>query len=513
MPTIFLPEEERKITAIKGVTLLDCLRGEGFHVDAPCNGIKICRKCAVIVDGNPVLSCDYIVEEDVEVVLVSGGKLESDGTPGQHHGLEHGALSFDFMKSESHYNDGFIDTLTDKPRSVLGVGVDAGTTVLSVCLYDLLNDEFLGISSRFNPQTRFGADVLSRICYSRDNEGGLEMLRDLVYSEISSMIEELLETHGAVKDDIYCVAVAGNTIMLHFFAGISAETISLYPYDPVFTDSMDLFALPLPMNPKGVVTLLPSISGYIGGDITAGLMAIGFLESAATALFIDVGTNGEMVLASKGRFFATSTAAGPALEGMNIDCGSRAVPGAIGRAYIKDGEIGFDVIGGGSPNGICGSGLIDLTACLLELGYIGNNGKLDASRHDVKDNKVFFTEKVFISQKDIRQIQLAKGAIAAGIELLLKCSETEYAELERIYIAGSFGYNLDYSNVKKIGMVDKECICPVSFVGNTSLAGATMLLCNRKLLSDMENMKEIIEVVELGEMPDFRDVFLDTLSF
>ena len=395
----------------------------------------------MLVNGEPVLSCGYTVNDDITVVFTGSDQLMATGNNvPQRNENSAGSLPAEPAPTCRSGNTG-VKTKVDSEKGtpVLGIAFDLGTTGLSACLLDITIGDNLGTASRLNPQCRFGGDVLTRIAYCRDNEGGLEALRNLVYGELSSIADELLQAGGYETDCVYKVAVAGNTTMLHIFAGVSPETISYYPYEPVFTDPVKLSDLPIPINPAGVVTLLPSVSGYIGGDITAGLAAVDFLNTETTALFIDIGTNGEMVLARNNSFYAASTAAGPALEGMSITCGTRAVPGAIEHVSVTNGELRFDVIGEGTPVGICGSGLIDLTACLLEIGIIDSSGKLDTSGHGVHDKKYYLTETIYISQKDIRQIQLAKSAIASGIQLLLKASGAECGELEQIYIAGSFG--------------------------------------------------------------------------
>ena len=521
MPKIYLADQKKTITAEKNATLLETLRSAGCHVDAPCNGNKTCRKCTVIVNGEPEYSCEYIVTDDIEIALTSSDRLQTAGDPPRNPAPPRGQEDRFLDQSPQTAPVDCAASVPAPPPAPgareLGIALDVGTTGLSLCIIDMLTGENLGATSRLNPQCRFGGDVLTRICYCRDTKGGLATLRDLVHNEAASMAHELLEAGGLSPDDVRRTTVAGNTVMLHIFAGVSPESISYYPYAPVFTDPIEIKDSPLAMNEKGTVTLLPSVSGYIGGDITAGMAAIDFQSSEVTALFIDIGTNGEMVLVRDRQLYAASTAAGPALEGMNIDCGMRAVPGAVERVYDNDGDtdsgLAFDVIGGVTPIGICGSGLIDLTARLLEMEVIDAAGKMDSWRPDVKDKKYHLTENVYLSQKDVRQVQLAKGAIAAGIQLLLQTSGADYTDIERVYIAGSFGNSLDVASMKTIGMLDASCDCPVSFVGNTSLAGAAMVLRDLELLDKMQRTKEKVKVTELAELPEFQKVFMSNLHF
>jgi uncharacterized 2Fe-2S/4Fe-4S cluster protein (DUF4445 family) len=274
------------------------------------------------------------------------------------------------------------------------------------------------------------------------------------------------------------------------------------------------------MNPLGRCILLPGASAYIGADIIAGLVAINYESKTGLTLFIDIGTNGEMVLMDgPDSLLGTSCAVGPALEGMNISCGCRAVPGAVDSFAFNDDLLpDFTTIGGLPAVGICGSGLIELTAALLTAGLISPSGAFNPEATDsltsrMKDDRYHLTDDVFLTQRDVRQVQLAKGAVLSGILTLMKEAGHSVGDLEEIVIAGSFGYHLNEDSLRRIGLLPQDFRGKVSFVGNSCLSGASMALLNREVLRNMSNIASCIKVVELGSHPAFRSNFISSLQF
>ena len=552
MVTVSLPEKNISFAVESGTLLIQALREQGIVVDAPCNGAGLCKKCAVRVNGEPKLACREVVECDVEVLLAPGDDriqavhsvIEDSGLPlcpdvtlrplslphresaipwaralgcerdlarlralGQAEALGAGPYTGLF------YRGSLRALLPAQAQPPLGVAIDLGTTGLSACLLRLDTGEVLRAVSRLNPQCHSGGDVITRISYCMNEADGLLALQRAVLAELGDMVEELLRAAGFEFQNVFRIVVAGNNVMLHLFAGVSPQSIAHFPYRPVFCADLDITEPLLPMNPNGVITLLPSISGYVGADITAGLAAIGFCEKKGCSLFIDIGTNGEMVLNKRGKLYATSTAAGPALEGMNIDCGMRAVKGAIERVSAVEGELRFGTVLGGEACGLCGSGLIDLTAALLELGVVNAKGQLSRDDAHVRDHRYFLTQDIYLSQKDIRQLQLAKAAVAAGVELLLRAAELTYDELDEILIAGSFGYHLGAESLRRIGMLRPTYKGEIRFLGNTSLSGAVLFLRNKDVLTSLRTMCAEIQVVELAQTEEFQQVFVEQLGF
>jgi uncharacterized 2Fe-2S/4Fe-4S cluster protein (DUF4445 family) len=307
---------------------------------------------------------------------------------------------------------------------------------------------------------------------------------------------------------------------MHLLAGINPRGIAQAPYRPVFTHSLDLSALnqKLGLAKWAQVFSSPSISAYIGGDITSGLLATEVYHRKGTVIFIDIGTNGEIVLSKDGQLMATSCAAGPALEGMNIICGQRATTGAVDSFSLSEtGKIKYSTIGEAQATGICGSGLIDLCAELIKAEFINPSGRMTDSKKisqlTLKEGRFYLSDSVFLDQKDIRQIQLAKGAIRAAITMLLEHLEVNEEAIDEIVIAGSFGFHLKAESLKTIGLIPKDYGGKVTFVGNSSLAGSARMILDRKSSLELSKLVKKVEVIELGFDPKFQEVFLKSLAF
>jgi uncharacterized 2Fe-2S/4Fe-4S cluster protein (DUF4445 family) len=317
--------------------------------------------------------------------------------------------------------------------------------------------------------------------------------------------------------------------MLHLAAGINPRSLGQYPYTPELTGGSWLAGADVGLHiaASGVVYLPPIISAYVGADITAGLQAVRLHEQKETVLFIDIGTNGEMAIVHDGRLWATSTAAGPAFEGMNITFGMRAGQGAIERfTILKNGQVRMKTIGNAPAVGICGSGLMDIVAELVAHGVVAKNGKFVpadapdllpplAARLSKVDGKPVFSlsDTVYLSQKDIRQVQLAKGAIRAGVEFLLRHTGVEATRLDKVLIAGSFGFHLTAQSLITIGLLPAETAGRIEFVGNTAKTGGEAFLLNRDCRREMEQLVSRVDVVELANCTDFDRVFVEFLAF
>jgi uncharacterized 2Fe-2S/4Fe-4S cluster protein (DUF4445 family) len=321
--------------------------------------------------------------------------------------------------------------------------------------------------------------------------------------------------------------------MLHIAVNTDPYSLGQFPYIPSLLGAEHRPASDLRISPFGLIWLPPIISAYVGADITSGILSSALDKKKGTTVFIDIGTNGEMVLAKDGRLAASSTAAGPAFEGMNISCGMRASQGAIESFSIADGAVSFQVIGDNSGwegkttiTGICGSGLLDIAGELVRTGLIGSNGRfikpgnengapplIDRLRPHEGKNAFFITDDVYLSQKDIRQIQLAKGAIRCGIEMLLAHFNMSADDVDILEIAGSFGYHLNETSLLNIGLLPPVFAGKTAFVGNTSMSGAAAFLLNTSFRSQMAELVKEVDVVELANDENFEKNFIKYLSF
>lgn len=379
----------------------------------------------------------------------------------------------------------------------MAAAFDIGTTTLVGELLDVRSGAIRGFASRMNPQAVFGDDVLSRITHASHGPEALREVHDTVLTAMNEMLAEMAAEAAIKTRSVYEITVSGNTTMEHLFAGLSPNALGMVPFVPVARRGLTLEPdrVGIDMNPRGRVYVLPVIGGFVGGDTVAGIAATGLEEARRPALLIDIGTNGELALIHNGRLTATSCAAGPAFEGARISCGMRAAAGAI-ESVVLDQDVRVTTIGGGAPIGLCGSGLIDLAAELLRKGILLSQGLFvtpdalpdtlaPALRERVIEEEAgtaFVLARpeetrsgrpLLLTQRDVRELQLATGAIRAGISILLKRASLEPAQLDRVYVAGGFGNYIRLVNAQRIGLLPEALReDQFSFVGNTSLEGA-----------------------------------------
>jgi uncharacterized 2Fe-2S/4Fe-4S cluster protein (DUF4445 family) len=418
----------------------------------------------------------------------------------------------------------------DTTSRAYGVAVDIGTTTVVAALVDLLTGRELASASMINPQKNHGLDVLSRIQYLREHPDALGALSQLIRQGIDQLIAELCAQTAVERTHIYEVAVAANATMTHLFLGVDASGIGSSPYVAAFAGEVTLPALDvgLAIAPFGQVYCLPAVSSYIGADIVAGLITAEIHKSDQVALLIDIGTNGEIVLGSSRGLYACSCAAGPALEGMNISCGMRAAEGAIEQVRIDD-AVSLRTIAQKSPKGICGSGIIDAVAELVKVGAVGRSGRFTRLTGDEeprhwhsrlrRDGVARFVlsqgeaGEIAVTQKDIRQVQLAKGAILSGILSLTSHLGMRIADIERVYIAGAFGHHVRKESLARLGMFPRECLERVVLIGNSSKSGALMSLLSRSKRAEAARLARQVSYVELSCHPGYDRLFADCLSF
>lgn len=422
------------------------------------------------------------------------------------------------------YGKELIEVRKPNNKPLYGIAIDIGTTSIVAYLIDLTKGE-IDVASSMNPQAKRGADVISRIDYSA--KGGLQELKDLVVGEINLLIEELCKRQGIEPIDIYDVTVVGNTTMMHLFLGVPPNYIAISPYIPAFTKSLlfDAFQLGIHINPRGKCYIFPNISGYVGADTVGVVLATGLYKGDGVKLALDIGTNGEMVLKDGDKLFACSTAAGPAFEGANITYGMRGARGAIDHINIDDGKINIHVIGEVPPIGICGSGLLDAVAVMIELGILDETGRIvypegklikDLIRKS--DNGLEFVLKanggeISINQKDVRELQLAKSAIRAGIEILLEETGRDYSDIDTVYLAGAFGTYLNPESAVKIGLLPPLPISRIYSVGNAAGEGAKLALLDKDQRKIAEEVSKKISYIELSSRRDFQEKFMEFMYF
>ena len=408
-----------------------------------------------------------------------------------------------------------------------GVAVDLGTTTVVGTLMNLKTGMAEAVRSTLNGQAPFGADVISRISHGMQGDEAKAELRDAVRRTINTILSELYESAGVSRDRVYEMVIVGNATMLHLMLGIDATPISMMPFTPAFTDPLYLPALDvgIDIHPAGYVQTLPVIGAYVGADIVAGIMATGLAREDKMRVFVDVGTNGEIVLGSVKRVLCTAAPAGPAFEGSQIRCGMRATEGAIEGVTLTD-HVELQVIGGDIvPRGICGSGLVDTVAQLRLAGLLDVGGKMrsreEVPEHPLSDRLItvegvrafLLGENVYLTQRDVRELQFGKGSIATGIKVLMDVMGVSATDLDEVLLGGSFGSYLNPESAKIIGLVPAVDVDRILSVGNTAGEGAKMALLSFRERQVAFELPDKVEYVELSGRSDFNDSFVSVLQF
>jgi uncharacterized 2Fe-2S/4Fe-4S cluster protein (DUF4445 family) len=547
MPQGIFVHQQKSLFVEKGTTILEAARRAGVMIESPCNGNGTCGKCTVSAipagnaasSGEIVLACQHQLYEDFKILvrdyakenkslqIVAGGNAFIY----EHHPFITKAL---LNHKTQVYGGGKLLGVEegDTTNAVYGLSVDIGTTTLVAALVDLLNGTILASESALNPQAIYAQDVLGRIHFASNAEG-LKTLWEAFAGALETIIANLTQKTAVKREHIYEAIYSGNTTMLHLACNIDPRSLGQFPYTTNIAGGIHIAGEALKISPFALIWLPPVISAWVGADITSGILASRLGEKKGVTLFIDIGTNGEMVLAKDGILAASSTAAGPAFEGMNICCGMRASRGAVESFSIDGTAFSFEVIGEdaaweGAPaiTGICGSGLLDIAGELVRTGMVGRNGRFVNPQEAGMGGRVaqslrlhegktafFITDEVYVAQKDIRQIQLAKGAIRCGIEMLLARFGLKSAEVDAVEIAGSFGYHLNEASLLNIGLLPPEFAGKVAFVGNTSMTGGVAFLMNTGFRSQMIALAGKVDQVELVNDKAFERTFIKYLSF
>lgn len=474
-------------------------------------------------DPRPLLKriTDALPEFDVSITphnLNELAKLDREGRPA----IELRALVVDGQT---------VKYIGREKRSLYGIALDIGTTSLFAYLADLENGEVISAASATNMQRVYGSDIISRISYSLEKEEGLEELHRILISNINSLIADLLQQNDLAANDLIKIMVVGNPVMLHLFLGLNLNGFASTPYTGLFLDTMPMKASTAEIEARkdADLILLPQVGGFVGADTIACLLIIP--PRVRRFLLVDIGTNGEMVLADGKKTWSASTAAGPAFEGGRISSGMRAGPGAVDKVLFRDdGRIGFNIIGNGQAKGICGSGLIDLIAVLRQGEYIDEFGTIDQNRsfndniklESLKEDRGLIIhdadngESLVITQQDIRELQMAKAAIRTGIDILLQQAGMSFDELEAIYLAGAFGNVLQKTSCIDIGLIpplSMDNLDKIINIGNAAAEGALKALLSDTALAEAGAWQTRINYIELANQEAFQDLFINNINF
>jgi uncharacterized 2Fe-2S/4Fe-4S cluster protein (DUF4445 family) len=540
-----------------GVSILEAARSAGIVLETPCGGLGICGKCGVTIPRieqlarvrsgggkspgtgagrGEVLACQSFVYGDIDVLLRDyGEENRSLQILAEGGGFSYPISPYITKRLAGDRTEiyGGRRLLGTEPGNTLdniyGAAIDIGTTTLVSSLIDLTTGKELALCSALNPQTAYAQDVISRIYFCRKDQG-METLRRVLIEALADMISRMAHEAGINAGHIYEAVYSGNTAMLHLACGVDPSPLGQYPYTPEIRGGNHTGAEGLGISGYGLAYIPPVISAYVGADIVSGILVSRLDEAKGTTMFIDVGTNGELVLARNGRLAAAAAAAGPAFEGMNITHGMRAGKGAVESFHINaDGVCSYRVIGGGESGeaaGICGSGLLDMAGELVRTGVIEANGRFAAPEPGACGSALYerlkraegksafyINDKVCLTQQDVRQIQLAKGALRTGIEMLLARFNIGAADVDTVEIAGSFGYHLSEESLMNTGLLPPDFRGKVRFAGNTSLSGAAAFLLNTGFREKMEGLATHIHTVDLAKDPQFENLFMRYLSF
>lgn len=456
-----------------------------------------------------------LVNENKEFEILSDGSMAAfDINPVLHH--RPGTNPFDPMDIGGVYlGDQFLEIQT-KNQKLLSLVIDIGSTTISASLVDNKKGVEIAHKSGLNPQRQYGDDVISRATFIMGNEEGLEILQGLVLKQIKNLAQELIEENNYEATDLYAVFVASNAIMNHILVGLSPAPLARSPYQLQFEGkkTLDFSEIDMKEFGKGKLVVIPNITAFVGGDLTAGIISTEIYKSKDTELLIDIGTNGELVLSHEGQMYSTSCAAGPALEGMGISCGVTAQPGAIEETKAEDGQLILQNINSQPSIGICGSGVLAVIREFLKTGLINYRGNIQKQEKVSENLHHFYVEgqkalwvdreqNIFISQKDIRQLQMAKGAILTGIESLLDFAEVDTDDIKKVYIAGQFGSYLSPDSLTQVGLLPSAFHDKIHYVGNTSKSGCFMISLNKEIYEKVDGLVRGIKHLSLTTVEKF----------
>jgi len=508
-------------------TILEAAIAAGIYLNANCAGDGTCGRCKVIVNqgqvksqpngivtlgekkNNVYLACLTTIQSDLEVCIPDSSRIDED------------------IQTDSLSGDGAIE-LNDSLGKNFGFCFDIGTTTISGQLVNLNSKKTLGAKAAYNPQAVFGSDVITRIVYAA-KAGGLEQLHKVVIGTLNQIIKDLVREHKIDVNDINRVVCSGNTTMMHLFLNLDPAHIRRQPYVPPanFLPVLRAAEAGININPRGLLSCVPGVSSYVGGDITAGVLSSGLDQKEEVCILIDIGTNGEIVLGNRDYLVACAASAGPAFEGSGVTSGMRACSGAIQRISIakNDFSVKYSTIQDKLPRGICGSGYIDLLSEMLESGIIDKGGKIKVTGKRIrltdngKEFVVCFKEEIqassdiVINEADIENLKRSKGAIYSAASILVKHLGLEFSSISKFYIAGGFGAYLDIEKAIKIGLLPDLERSKFIFIGNSSLAGSREILLSSQAMEEANKLAAKITYFELSVEPGYMEEYSQALFF
>ena len=486
MPTIYVRTEDCKqdIDLKEGENIALALLRAGIKMPYSCGGKGSCKACLVWISDSWQLACQVYPKKDVRI---------------ERFGWQN--------KEDKHSNIVGVEANAAESYEAgrLVIAIDVGTTTLAAALVDCASKAVLATASATNSQQRYGLDVLSRIRSAV--EGNEEELRQLILQDIHNLLQQLM----ARTDDngIEAIYVTGNTTMEHLIMGASLETLGQAPFMPVFLTEQRLLIDDIPL------ILLPGISAFVGADIAAGIYASGMRQIEGPTLLLDLGTNGEMALKVKDKIYTTSAPAGPAFEGGNISCGMGSVPGAVSKVRIVGKRAIISTIDAKPAIGICGTGVLELLAELIDNKLIDETGRLTEpyQRQGYPFGRRADGTMLCFTQQDIREVQMAKAAIRSGIDLLVAEAGITLAELEQVYLAGGFGYYLNVNKAVRIGLIPAELETKTKAAGNTALEGCIAYALNPMVREEVAGICKVAEHMNLAEKADFEEQYLQYMKF
>lgn len=519
------------LSAATGDTVLNVLQHHGAFVSSACGGRGTCGKCRVryLTEVPEPTQADRAAIE--VAAILAGWRLAC-----QHE--VHGSATIELPTISELPHKATIDGLDLLPAKDpcgcsedddegLGLAIDIGTTTIAVHLFDLRTGCRLAGAASRNPQIPYGADVISRIAHvRRHKESGLSDLHDALIGGLNRLIVDTTDVAAVSAEAIRGAAAVGNPTMLHLLLSVDPSGIGVSPFEPAFSRATAGTAeeIGLRIRSDAIVRTLPGISGYVGADVIAGVLATNLADSSGAVLFLDIGTNGEIVLAIDGRLTSCSTAAGPAFEGASIVQGMPAMEGAIDTVRMEGTRIVATTIGDSGAIGICGTGLLSAVAELVAAGAIDRTGRLVRSGTPL-DNRLLGdgAERrlqlsdgdypVYLYQRDVREVQLAKGAIRSGIEILLRRAEVAPAQIDRVLIAGAFSSALAAEHLVTIGLLPEIQPTRVENIGQAAVRGSALALLNQGLFAEADRVAQSVEVVELSAEPEFSSLFVESMAF
>ncbi len=527
--TVVSDDKRIELPIRRGENVFNVLSDSGFaDLDAPCGGSGLCGKCLVEVIGDDPcqihpderrllssqqlqahqrLCCRMFLTEDADLTISVVSR--KDGAK---------------IVSSYENNESFHELRRSFSSSSYGFASDIGTTTIVVYCVSLESGQILDHRSSLNPQSSFGADVISRIEYSREHETGLSALHEVIAHHLHSLMMQMMDVHHIHPQEVKEIVAVGNPTMIHFLLKKDPAGIAVAPFIPSFYSRQQLTGTDVGWDDlSDAALIIPGlVSAYIGSDITAGVCSTDMLSFGKRTLYIDIGTNGEIVLFDGKTLHCCSSAAGPAFEGASISCGIGAVRGAIDHIWLDASQnVCFSTIDSAPPAGICGSAVIETVALLLDLGVVDETGAMEhegnpADRYltDTPNGKAFkITETMTFSNKDIREVQLAKAAIAAGCELLLKEADIELSQLDSLIIAGGFGAYINIEKAKRIGLLPPLESEKITAVGNAAGKGALDILLYEGADDRTENIRSKARYIELSNSQQFNELFIEQMFF